>query len=253
MNNLIVAKNIIKPVDITNDMFSDSYTKIRKKEGRMYNDAELLKLPSIGAGHMFYKEWLIRKQSCKKLLHYIKRQKTVQNILEVGCGNGWLAAQLAAIKNVDVTGLDINTIELQQAAAVFSHLPNLRFLNGDITNKVLSDKKFDIIIFAASVQYFDSLKKIFNTALEHLTLQGEIHIIDTKFYPLHEAILAQQRTKKYYKELGFAEMEAHYFHHTFEELNVFQYKILYNPSSLFNKILFSKNPFPWIVIKNRYH
>jgi protein-L-isoaspartate O-methyltransferase len=237
---------------MTNNAFADKYTSLRKKEGRMYSDAEVLSLPSINAAHPYYKEWMIRKKSCKKLLQYLKKKNSIQNILEVGCGNGWLTAQLASVASGDTIGLDINKIELEQAGKLFSSIQNLSFINADLDDEILPDKKFDVIVFAASIQYFKSLKKILNIALDHLMVQGEIHIIDTKFYPLHEAILAQQRSKQYYNSIGFAGMEAHYFHHPLSELNVFQYEILYDPSSWINKFSFNKTPFHWIVVKNRY-
>jgi ubiquinone/menaquinone biosynthesis C-methylase UbiE len=237
---------------MTDDVFANKYISLRKKEGRLYSDAEVLNLPSISSLHAHYKEWLIRKRSCIKILQYIKQKKPTQNILEVGCGNGWLAAQLATATNGEVIGLDINDTELKQAGKLFGNIQNLSFINADLNTEILLDKKFDMIIFAASIQYFESAKKILNIALEHLTLQGEIHILDTKFYPLHEAILAQQRTKQYFGSIGFPEMTDRYFHHTLDELSEFQYKILYNPSSWLNKIALNKPPFYWIAIKNRY-
>jgi ubiquinone/menaquinone biosynthesis C-methylase UbiE len=236
-----------------NKVFVDEYTELRKKEGRTYSDTEVLNLPSISSSHAFYKEWAIRKRSCKKLLRYIKKKGQVQNILEVGCGNGWLSAQLATNMDADVIGLDINDTELEQARKLFSPVQNLSFINGDIDDEILLDKKFDIIVFAASIQYFESIQKIVAIALEHLTPRGEVHILDTNFYEVPEVILAQQRTKQYYDSIGFSGMEEHYFHHTLNELTIFQYKILFNPASWCNKLSFNKTPFYWIVVKNRYH
>ncbi|HMG83523.1 MAG TPA: class I SAM-dependent methyltransferase [Ferruginibacter sp.] len=236
-----------------NKTFADKYAGLRKKEGRVYSDTEVLNLPSIHSSHTFYKEWMIRKRSCKKLLRYIRKKGGVQNILEVGCGNGWLSAQLATNTGATVVGLDINDIELEQARRLFSPFQNLGFINGDMGDEIFADKKFDSIVFAASIQYFESIKKIVAIALEHLTPQGEVHIMDTNFYQGSEVILAQQRTKEYYASLGFSGMEEYYFHHTLNELNVFQYKILFNPASWRNKWLFNKPPFYWIVIKKRNH
>jgi ubiquinone/menaquinone biosynthesis C-methylase UbiE len=236
-----------------NDIFANKYTGLRKKEGRMYSDTEVLSLPSISSSHAFYKEWVIRKRSCKKLLRYIRKKDGVQNILEVGCGNGWLSAQLATSTNATVIGLDINDIELQQARNLFNPVQNLSFINGDIDDEMLADKKFDIIVFAASIQYFESIKKIIEIALKHLAPQGEVHILDTNFYGVAEVILAQQRTKQYYNSIRFSGMEAYYFHHTLNELTIFQYKILFDPSSWYNKLSFNKTPFYWIVVKNQYH
>src|ERR1700761_7726038 len=111
-----------------NDIFANKYTGLRKKEGRTYSDSEVQRLPSISSLHTFYKEWAIRKRSCKKLLRYIKKKGRIQNILEVGCGNGWLSAQLATHTTADVVGLDLNDIELEQARKLFGTVQNLSFI-----------------------------------------------------------------------------------------------------------------------------
>jgi len=237
-----------------NNVFEDKYASLRKKEGRVYSDTEVLKLPSISSSHAFYKEWAIRKRSCKKLLRYLKKKEAVQNILEIGCGNGWLSAQLATNTKADTVGLDIDNIELEQARKLFSPIQNLSFINADIINdEIFRDKKFDCIVFAASIQYFESIKKIIETALKHLAPQGEVHILDTNFYQATEVISAQQRTKAYYTSLGFSGLEDYYFHHSVDELTIFQYKILFDPASWRNILSFNKTPFYWIVVKNQYH
>ena len=238
--------------DIAVADFEKIYTRLRQKEGRIYSDEEVANLPSVNNNHQHYKEWVIRKHSCKALLSYIKLKGSFLNILEVGCGSGWLAAQLATALDAEVTGLDINSKELIQAKRVFGRIPNLNFVQGNMQSGYLEDKKFDLIIFAASIQYFPSLKQIIEIAVEHLTLLGEIHIMDSPFYQQPEMEAARQRTKAYYSAVGFAEMANHYHHHTINELDSFQYKILHHPYSWKNKLSIKKNPFYWIMIKNRY-
>jgi ubiquinone/menaquinone biosynthesis C-methylase UbiE len=232
--------------------FEQLYTRLRQKEERIYSDEEVSGLPLINNTHPHYKEWVIRKHSCRALLSYLKQKENVLTILEVGCGNGWMAAQLATAVNAEVTGLDINTTELEQAKRVFGRIPNLDFVKGSLQNDHEQGKKFDMIVFAASIQYFSSLKQIINTAVEHLTLLGEIHIMDSPFYQQHEIEAARQRTKEYYSSVGFAGMEKYYYRHTLSELESFQYKILQHPFSWKNKLSIKKNPFYWISIKNRY-
>jgi ubiquinone/menaquinone biosynthesis C-methylase UbiE len=232
--------------------FEQLYARLRQKEGRIYTDDEVANLPFIQAEHPHYKEWIIRKHACRALVSYIKRKDSFLTILEVGCGNGWLAAQIAKGVNTEVTGIDINKKELQQAKRVFKQIPALHFLHGSLESDHLKDKKFDMIIFAASIEYFPSLKQIINIAVEHLTLQGEVHIMDSPFYQQPELGAARQRTKAYYHSLGFAEMAGYYQHHTIGELETFQYKILHHPYSWKNKLSIKKNPFYWISIKNRY-
>ena len=232
-----------------NDEFAQLYIRLRQKEGRIYSDEEVVKLPFIDKAHPNNKEWKIRTLSFKKLLTHLKQKKTVLNILEVGCGNGWMSAQLAVNLKAEVTGIDINNVELEQAKRIFYTQPNLSFTYGDLRYAVFSDRKFDIIIFAASIQYFSSLNEIIAIALKHLSSNGEIHIMDSHFYRLGEVVVATQRTKDYYVSMGFSQLTPHYHHHSIDSLNLFNYTILQNPYLLKNKLLRNKNPFHWIVIR----
>jgi ubiquinone/menaquinone biosynthesis C-methylase UbiE len=172
------------------------------------------------------------------------------NILEVGCGNGWMAHRLAEIPGSKVTGLDVNLTELQQAVRVFNHIPNLQFIYGDINANETDDTQYDFIVFAASIQYFPSLKEIITHAMRKLRSNGEIHIIDSNFYKPGEIGAAKERTANYYSDLGFPEMTKQYFHHSTDELNIFHFKTLYQPSFI-NRLSNHKNPFPWLCIEKQ--
>jgi ubiquinone/menaquinone biosynthesis C-methylase UbiE len=251
LNNLrIINGYLLKDNSLEENEFEKLYISLREKELRIFTDRGVRKLPEVSKTHPHFKEWKTRKNSCNKLLMYVKQKGHICNILEIGCGNGWLSAQLATVTCGEVTGIDINRIELKQAKEVFASRRNLNFVAADIRNGIPSDKKYDLIVFAASIQYFNSFKEIMNTALQYLTLQGEIHIIDSHFYFPEKIFPARQRTKKYFSEIGFPEMSDYYFHHGLRELQSFNYKVLYNPHSWINKISFRKNPFHWIVIKN---
>ncbi|HMU11404.1 MAG TPA: class I SAM-dependent methyltransferase [Ferruginibacter sp.] len=232
--------------------FEKLYTRLRRKEGRMYADEEVMLLPIIHNAHPLLNEWRIRKNSCRALLGYIKQRDNIVSVLEVGCGNGWLSAKIAGAADVEVTGIDVNTPELEQAKRVFKKIPGLHFINTTLQAEELKEKKFDMILFAASIQYFPSLKEVVTLALEKLTLQGEIHIMDSPFYGQPEIEPARQRSKEHFNRMGFPEMAGHYFHHSIAELDDFQYKILHHPHSWKNKLSIKKNPFYWITIKNRY-
>jgi ubiquinone/menaquinone biosynthesis C-methylase UbiE len=249
-NQTIIKRNENAPS--AEEGFARLYSLLRKKEGRFYTDADVATLPFIYASHPYYNEWIIRKHSLKALRSYITNKKIFSNILEVGCGNGWLCARIAKETNAAVTGLDINSSELQQAERVFRNISNLNFINSTLQSENLKNEKFDMIIFAASIQYFSSLKHIIQIAIEHLTLQGEVHIMDSPFYQIQETAAARLRTKEYYTALGFEAMADHYYHHHLAELENFQYKILHHPNSWKNKLSIKKNPFYWIVVKNRY-
>jgi SAM-dependent methyltransferase len=210
-----------------------------------------MKLPEIAKGHTHYKEWQVRRRSCSRLLGHLAAKKQRLDILEIGCGNGWLSHRLAALPGTKVTGLDINFTELQQAARVFNDDPNLDFIHGDIRTGILEDRRYDDIVFAAAIQYFPSLKKLIHYALSFLKPGGEIHIMDTHFYRPGEIAVAKRKTFAYYSSLGYPEMADFYFHHNADDLRSFHHSILYNPNNLRNRWIGTKDPFPWICIRER--
>ena len=247
------TNNVLYEGDTTDKFhsFEQAYIGQRRKEDRVYDDETVANLPNISPNHPRAGEWALRKHSLEKLNYYLVKKESVDTILEVGCGNGWMAAQLALNLKAEVTGIDINNAELEQAKRIFYTQPNLSFTYGDLRDVVLGDRKFDIIIFAASIQYFSSLSEIITIALKHLSSSGEIHIMDSHFYRLEEVVAARQRTKDYYVSMGFSQLTPHYHHHSIESLNLFNYTILQNPYLLKNKLLLNKNPFHWIAIRKK--
>lgn len=227
--------------------FEKSYLQLRQKEGRVYTDKEVAQLPAVAETNPHYNEWQLRKESSEKLINYIKKRKKETDILEIGCGNGWLSAKLAGIKGSMVTGIDINSHELDQAKRVFKHIPNLQFSYGSINDLVKME--FDVIVLAAAIQYFPLLQDLLTPAMKCLAQNGEIHIIDSHFYSLAELGEAKQRSRNYFESAGFPEMTNLYFHHSLAELDPLDYSVLYDPDSLFNRFLRNRNPFYWIRIQ----
>ena len=252
-SNYILKDNVYVNRDSTiENEFEEKYIALRKKENRIYSDEELKSLPDVAKHHQHYKEWILRKQSAQRLFKYLTEKNKTLNILEVGCGNGWLSNYLSWLKNSFVVGLDINFTELRQAANVFAK-NNLIFMYDVLSEKLLLEFNFDIIVFAASAQYFSSIQKVIKTALPLLNKEGEIHILDTNFYRMNKAASAKKRTQEYYASVGFPEFSKYYFHHTFNELNGFSADKLYNASSVKNIFSKYKNPFSWFRVKEKQH
>ncbi|HMC86222.1 MAG TPA: methyltransferase domain-containing protein [Chitinophagaceae bacterium] len=238
------------PEEILQDTtFEKLYLLVRKSEQRVYSNREILSLPDVVASHKHYHEWSVRKDSCKRLITYLKKKNRFLKILEVGCGNGWLSNKLVEIPQTEVIGLDINLTELQQAACVFTN-SNLHFLYGDLRNNILQNMQFDIIIFAASIQYFSSLNEIISLALKNLTAGGEIHIIDSFLYNKKEVETVKRKCREYYKNIGFPEMADYFFHHLLDETYHFNCTIVHQRNSFFKKLFLKKNIFPWLCIRH---
>ncbi len=83
----------------------------------------------------------ILSQNFKKFAGYNKK------ILEIGCGTGQLSIYFALGNNNEIVALD-PTIESITLAKKFSNkyeIPNIKFVNSDIFDDVLSDNYFDFI------------------------------------------------------------------------------------------------------------
>lgn len=231
--------------------FEASYISLREKENRLYTDDIVKKLPEPPADHPLRKEWLHRKASTEKLIAYLKKRKNSPNILELGCGNGWLSHHLAELDQSIVWGIDRNERELLQAARVFNTYGNLSFLYADVFTAPLPQNAFDFVILASSMQYFDNVKTLLNTLLSLLAPGGEIHIIDSPIYRSHELHQARQRSMHYFQNMR-SDMHDFYHHHDWESLSEFKVTILYDPHSITSRIRRAiipyTPPFPWIRV-----
>lgn len=230
--------------------FTTFYTRLRTLEGRMFDDQQLLKLPEVEPSHRHFKEWQLRKRSSQQLINYLEKKKRALDILEVGCGNGWLSHRLAAIPQSRVIGMDINITEIGQAARVFHFVPNLHFMYGGQLPGVFKENEFDAVVFAASLQYFPSLEEIIPPAKNLLKRGGELHIIDTAFYGRMEILQARQRTQHYYQSLGVPELSDYYFHHALEDIRPYAHFTRYESTTIRGWFRRRNNPFPWICIKS---
>ena len=251
LKNVIRKNTLFYQLNFTSPAFSDQYISLRQKEGRVYSNDILCNLPNISATHPLRKEWAIRKNSLQKLIRYLHHQNKRQRILELGCGNGWLAHRLASSLSSDVYAMDVNERELEQGVAVFKQTKNLTFICGDIFTCDLDKNVFDTVILAASIQYFPDFKHLIQRLLTLLAQDGEIHIIDSPFYDNKDVDRARKRSEEYFSQCGFPSMKDHYHHHSWDALAPFNYKILYNPEILINRIkkyVAPVSPFPWIKV-----
>ena len=235
------------------NMLEQTYIETRQKEGRLYPNGMLAQLPLTGKDHPLYYEWRIREASMKALVKYLATYKELE-IIDLGCGNGWLANQLSSKTENNVYAVDINKHELEQGAKVFSGNKRLKFVFADIFENILPKDSFDAIIISSAIQYFEEPALLIERLLNLLKITGEIHIIDSNFYKYRELRGAGYRTKLYYKNLGHPEMAQFYHHHCWNELDGFNFQILnksnFKIGRLINKIFhINHSPFPWIRIK----
>ncbi len=238
--------SILKPYASQEAIFEQLYSGLRQQERRVYTDEELQLLPDIAPRHVHEREWRIRRRSSGRLFRYLSGKRRALNILDIGCGNGWMAARLAGIPQACVRAIDISDTEISQAARVFRR-ENLRFMTGVFDPAMFGKMEFDIVVFAASLQYFPRLQDILQQVQQCMATKGEIHILDTPFYSAATVGDARERARRYFAEQGYPGMSDHYFHHLLEELEGFKYRPLFNPRRLYNRLRY-KDPFYWICI-----
>lgn len=232
----------------------DLYLQVRAREGRLYPDAMAARLPHVPAGHPLAAEWRLRAASCARLAHHLEKLARPLGILDAGCGNGWLANQMARLPATSLCGTDRARLELAQAQRLFAR-PNLVFLEADISNPPFHSRAFDVILLASVIQYFPDLPALIRSLLPLLAPQGELHLLDSPLYTPTQLPAARQRTREYYTALGFPEMAEGYHHHTASALAEFSPQWLHQPHSpgaRWARLLRrATSPFPWICFKSR--
>ena len=200
-----------------NNKMPSAYNKARAKEGRLLEDAIVQGLPFTGSLTAHAHEWRIRERSMVRMLKHFSPSGPKLRVLEIGCGNGWLSARMAAAGHI-VTAIDIHVEELDQARRVFRGA-GVDWRLGDPLEHVFPADSFDRIVFAASLQYFPDVSLVFTHIKPWLSRSGEIHVLDTVLYSTRQAaVAAHHRSTEYFTKLGTPAMASFYHHHTKEEL-----------------------------------
>lgn len=225
--------------------FEELYLKIRKLEGRLYPDEIVKKLPEINKNHQHYLEWEKRKDTLNRFTTYLSNKK-VKKILEIGCGNGWFTNCLSNYC-AQIIGQDINKTELEQAARLFK-VDAVEFV---CTFDLIDLVKYwqpDLIVFNASLHYFNPEDKIVQELKQVSKKKIEIHVLDTFFYTdSREAASAKIRTEEYYAKYGVKELANFYYHYITSDIKA---EILRKKPSKWKQRFNKKtSPFPWLRIK----
>jgi ubiquinone/menaquinone biosynthesis C-methylase UbiE len=91
-----------------------------------------------------------------------KVPRAARRVLDVGCGDGFLAARLT-LRVPDVTALDVDGPVLQRAQVRFAAAP-VRWLQGDVMTADLPRAGFDVVVSNAALHHIDDTR----AALERL-------------------------------------------------------------------------------------
>ena len=224
--------------------FEEAYISVRQKEDRVHTDDFVKKLPETNENHLHFIEWNKRKWTADKFITSLKEDKS-QVILEVGCGNGWFSNQLLSGSN-QVFGLDVGATELEQAARCFS-TDNIKFLCCDDLTK-LPSLFFDVIVFNASLQYFNLDDLFWDNLSRCLKPKGQIEILDSPFYTEEDIVDARKRSDDYFTSIQQKEAREYYRHLGWNKLPKTAV-VKYRPNKWLNKFFSNRSPFPWVSIQ----
>jgi SAM-dependent methyltransferase len=229
----------------------DVYLNVRAKEGRLYSDEVVKRLPAVPEDHPLRSEWGARAASSERLVAYLRRSRRPVTILDLGCGNGWLSHRMACSGIASVVGLDRDSPELRQACRVFSSEESLSWISADVFLAPFASSTFDFIVIASAIQYFADLPCLVIALLPLLAAGGEIHILDSPLYSVEEWPAARERSKHYYERLGFPEMASRYHHHISGVLDAYNPTWLYVPQleDRARRDQLRDSPFPWICLR----
>jgi len=181
----------------------------------------------------------------------LREQGEALRILDIGCGNGWMSAALAADGH-EVVAMDAHVDELEQAARVFADRA-VTWCLGDPRTVVFNNARFRVIVFAASLQYFPDLAVLFNAITPLLAPDGCVHVLDTVLYKDHHAATrAAARSAAYYGSIGAPDMVAHYHTHVLDDLRGLGHiRMLSTPTDLgaIGRSIGVNDPFHHLVLR----
>ncbi len=236
-----MATHSVKYLTPPLESFESTYKTVRNKEGRWLTDNEVKRLPNIEKNHPLEKEWQKRTWILNKFTAYLER-KHPKNILDIGCGNGWLTNKASHYCD-QITGIDVGQEELEQAARCFGNDTVSFACCSDWS--LLPENTYDLIFFSGSFHYFEPNDAFWTLLKSRLTDNGEIHILETKFYSKAEAVKAKKRSEAYFKTLGAT---VDYYHHLTWDALPTNFEVLYQPDFR-NKLFRKRAPFPWVKIR----
>lgn len=100
--------------------------------------------------------------------------KGSETILDMGCGDGKLTAELAQkMPKAKVVGIDASNNMIQSATKLYAHIPNLSFYHANATTFALNDK-FDVAFSFRALHWIDDLESVFKCLAQHLNHNAKI-------------------------------------------------------------------------------
>ena len=120
------------------------------------------------------------KISCQYIYEYLKN-KDYHNLLDIGCGTGYLIQMLSKEKEAEYIGLDLSPQMIQQAN--HKNIPNAKFVEGRSDALPFEDNTFDVVTCSQSFHHYPETNPPLQEALRVLKKGGLYILSDTGVGP----------------------------------------------------------------------
>ncbi|OGS36741.1 MAG: hypothetical protein A2293_06830 [Elusimicrobia bacterium RIFOXYB2_FULL_49_7] len=130
-----------------------------------------------------------RHRLIKYYEYFSRRIKASDRVLDIGCGNGFVACQVAVATGAVVLGIDINAEGIKSAREHYRY-DNLSFAVGDACNMNMENTEFNVIILSNVLEHIKDRHE-FLCRLKN-TLRPERVLIRVPVYNRHWHVKMQE-------------------------------------------------------------
>ncbi len=147
----------------------------------------------------------IQKQMAEKLVSLLSGKSDFKNILEIGCGTGLLTKIVS--QKCDFEKYIANDIVADCGNYISKINPDIKFIEGDIEKLLVeTDKKFDLIISNASIQWIEDFEGFIKKLISKLKTDGILLFSIFGNENFREIFYVLGKTLKYYSKNELIEM-----------------------------------------------
>lgn len=101
-----------------------------------------------------------------------------KKVLEVGCGIGVLSSYLAEKYKWEVTGIDLDSEQIERAKNDYRENKYLKFFEADATKLPFGDNKFDLVLSVDALHHIPNRNKTFGEINRVLESNGFYVLVD---------------------------------------------------------------------------
>ena len=103
----------------------------------------------------------------------------VKKVLEIGCGIGVLSSYLAEKYKWEVTGIDLDSEQIERAKNDYRENKYLKFFEADATKLPFGDNEFDLVLSVDALHHIPNRNKTFGEINRVLESNGFYVLVDT--------------------------------------------------------------------------